>query len=193
MSATVDYNQLPGRRIALTGLHKSHPDVQINFDAIRKLCTLGGAYCKVQAALAELLGQPGGSQSAEHKDSSQPSTSHPKSAHPVQKPHTGESDDCSRKPNKQREQREKVSISRPSDKCTSSASSTHRDLTADGYDWDDTGQPVCGALQLPGLPIMSESEDFSLILDADMFQYLQKRCRKEYQISLVSMVLRWWI
>ncbi|XP_042248719.1 uncharacterized protein si:busm1-163l24.3 [Thunnus maccoyii] len=178
LSATVDYSQLPGGKIALTGLHKSHPDVQITYDTIRKLCTLGGAYCKVQAALAELLGQPGGSQSAEHKDSAQPATSRPKSANTVQKPHTLESDDYSRKPNKQREQREKVNIARPSDKCTSSS---HRDLTPDGYDWDDTGQLVCGALQLPGLPTMSESEDLSLILDADMFQYLQKRCRKEYQ------------
>lgn len=178
MSATVDYSQLPGGRIALTGLHKSHPDVQTNYSDTQKWCTLRGTYSKVQAALAGLLGQPGGPQSAEHQDAAQPATSASESAHSVRKPHTLESEDNSRKPNEQREQRENVNIGRPSNKCSSSS---NRDLTPDGYDWDDTGQTECGALQLPGHPTMSESEDLLLILDADMFQYLQKRCRKEYQ------------
>ncbi|KAM7371642.1 hypothetical protein PAMP_008860 [Pampus punctatissimus] len=178
LSAIVDCSQLPGGRIALTGLYKSHPDVQISYDTTQKLCTLHGAYCKVQAALAELLGQPEGSQSAEHNDSAQPATSGPKSAHTVQKHHSWEPDDYSRKPNKQREQRGSVNVGRPSDKCSSSS---HRDLTTDGYDWDDTGQPEGGALQLAGHPTMSDSEDLLLILDSDMFQYLQKHCREEYQ------------
>ncbi|CAK6961217.1 uncharacterized protein si:busm1-163l24.3 isoform X1 [Scomber scombrus] len=176
LSATVDYSQLSGGIIALTGLHRNHPDIQINYN--ETLCTLQGAYCKVQAALAELLAQSGGSQSAEHKDSAQPATSAPKSTHTVQKHHTSESEYYSRKPTKQREQREKANIGRP---CDKRSSSSHRDLAPDGYDWDDTEQPQCGALQLPGHPTMSASEDHSLILDADMFQYLQKCCRKEYQ------------
>ncbi|XP_053193899.1 uncharacterized protein si:busm1-163l24.3 isoform X2 [Scomber japonicus] len=178
LSATVDYSQLSGGIIALTGLHRNHPDIQINYNVTKTLCTVQGAYCKVQAALAELLAQSGGSQSAEHKDSAQPATSAPKSTHTVQKHHTSEPEYSSRTPTKQREQREKANIGRPSDKRSSSS---HRDLAPDGYDWDDTGQLQCRALQLPGHPTMSESEDHSLILDADMFQYLQKCCRKEYQ------------
>lgn len=179
MAATVDYSQLPGGITALTGLYRSQPDIQINYDATKMLCTLQGTYCQIQAALSELLGQYGVSQSAEHKDSAQPATSALKPTHTVQKPRTSESQDySSSKPTKEREPREKVNIGRPSEKRSSSSL---RDLVPDGYEWDDTGQTQVGASQLPGHPTMPESEDHSIILDADMFQYLQKCCRKEYQ------------
>lgn len=168
LSATVDHSQLPGGIMALTSLRTSHPDVQINYDASVELCTLRGAYSKVQAVLAQLFGQP---QSAENKDSDQPATSGSRSAQVAQKPQ--ESEDQSRKPNKHREQREKVHINRPSDEHNSSS---HRDLTPGGYGWEDTGQADGAALQRPTTP----EEDFSVIVDADMFQYLQKHCQKEY-------------
>ncbi|XP_037647460.1 uncharacterized protein si:busm1-163l24.3 [Sebastes umbrosus] len=169
LSAIVDHSQLPGGIMALTSLRTSHPDVQINYDASVELCTLRGAYSKVQAALAQLFGQP---QSAENKDSDQPATSGSMSAQIAQK--SQESEDQSRKPNKHREQREKVHIDRPSDEHNSSS---HRDLTPGGYGWEDTGQTDGAALQRPTTP----EEDFSVVVDADMFQYLQKHCQKEYQ------------
>ncbi|XP_044037401.1 uncharacterized protein si:busm1-163l24.3 isoform X2 [Siniperca chuatsi] len=177
LSATVDYSQLPGGKMALISLHKSHPDIQIKDGATEALCILHGAYSKVQAALAQLLGHPGGPQLAENKDSGQSATSGSRSVQIAHKPHTQESEDQSRKPNKQREQIEKVHIGRPSDENNSGS---HRDLTPGGNGWEDTGQTEGAALQLPEHPTTSE-EDFSLIVDADMFQYLQRHCRQEYQ------------
>ncbi|XP_059203296.1 uncharacterized protein si:busm1-163l24.3 [Centropristis striata] len=173
LSATVDHRQLPEGITALTSLHKNHPDIQLNYDATEEVYTLRGSYSKVQAALAQLFGP----KSAENKDSGEPATSGSKSVQRAQKPHTQESEDLIRKPNKQKEQREKVPISRPSDEYNSSS---YRDLTPGGNGWEDTGQTEGAALQLPGHPTTPE-EDFSLIVDADMFQYLQKHCRKEYQ------------
>ncbi|XP_042360126.1 uncharacterized protein si:busm1-163l24.3 [Plectropomus leopardus] len=176
LSATVDHIQLPGGLTALTSLLKSHPDIQMSYDATEELCTLHGAYSKVQAALAQVLGHlgPGDPQSAENKDSGQLTTSGSRSLQIAQKPHTQESEDQSKKPNMQRE---KVHSDRLFDDCNSSS---YRDLTPGGYSWEDTGQTEDAALQPPGHPTPSE-EDFSLIVDADMFQYLHKHCRKEYQ------------
>ncbi|XP_032392676.1 uncharacterized protein si:busm1-163l24.3 [Etheostoma spectabile] len=175
LSATVAHSQLPGGMMALTRLHKSHPDIQINYNATEELCTLHGAYSKVQAALAQLFGHPEGPQSAENKESGQPSTSGSRSVKIAQKPHTLESEDQSRKPNKQRNPRQKVHIGGPSDENNSSS---HRDLAP--YGWEDPGQTEGAALQLPG-PSTTPEEDLTLIVDADMFQYLQKHCRTEYQ------------
>ncbi|XP_022595116.1 uncharacterized protein LOC111217498 [Seriola dumerili] len=176
LSATVAYSQLPGGVLALKSLHTTHPDVQINHDA-EEFCTLCGAYSKVQAALAQLLGHPGCPQSEENKESGQPAPSGSRSVQTTKKSHTQESEDQSRKPNKQREQSKKVHLSRPFDEYNSSS---YRDLTPSGYNWEDTGQTEGADLQFPGHPTTSE-EDFSLIVDADMFQYLQKHCGKEYQ------------
>uniref|UniRef100_A0A3B5B5B8 E3 ubiquitin-protein ligase n=1 Tax=Stegastes partitus TaxID=144197 RepID=A0A3B5B5B8_9TELE len=164
LSATVDYSKLPGGIVALTSIRKSHRDVQINYSATEGCCTLCGSYSEVQAALAQILG---GTESAESED--QPAPSGNLSLQIAQKPH--ESEDQTRKPNKQREKRHP---DRPSDEFSSGS---HRDLTPGGYDWEDNGQTDGAALQLPS----TSEEDFSLILDADMFQYLQKHCQKEYQ------------
>ncbi|XP_034394663.1 uncharacterized protein si:busm1-163l24.3 isoform X2 [Cyclopterus lumpus] len=172
LSATVDHRHLPGGIKSLTSLNKSHPDIQINYNAIKDLCTLNGTYSNVQAALAQLFGHPKGPQSAENQDSGQPA----RSFQTAQKPHIQESEGQSSKPNKQRE-REKVHIGRPSDAYNPGP---HRDHSPAGFVLKDTGQTEGAALQLPGHPTTSE-EDFSLIVDADMFRYLQKHCRKEYQ------------
>ncbi|XP_054463421.1 uncharacterized protein si:busm1-163l24.3 [Anoplopoma fimbria] len=177
LSATVDHGQLPGGIMAVTSLFESNPDIQINYDATVELYTLNGAYSKVQAALAHLFGHHEGPQSAEIKDSGQPVAGGSRSAQTAQKPHIQESEGQSRKPNKQREQREKVHVDRPSDDYNSIS---HRDMTSGGYVLEDTGRTEGAALQLPGHPTTIE-EDFSLIVDADMFQYLQKHCMKEYQ------------
>lgn len=176
LSATVNYNQLPGGILALTSLSKSHPDIQINFDVSEELYTLHGAYSKVQAALAQLLGHPGSPQTQENKDSGQPATTGSRSVQMVQKPRTQESEDLSRKPKKQKELRKKVPIGSPSDEGNSGS---HRELTPGGYGWEDTGQTEGAAMQLHGDPTTVE-ENF-LIVDADMFKYLQKHDQKEYQ------------
>lgn len=177
ISATVDYSQLPMGRMAMTSLHNRHPDVQINYDTTEELCTLRGAYSKVQAALVQLLGHPGDLQPAESKNKGHPANSGSGAVHIVQKPRTEESEGQKRKVKEQRKHRDQDLIGRPSNDYSSSP---HRDLTPGDHSRECTDQTEGAALQLPMDPTMLE-EDFSLNLDADMFQYLQKHCREEYQ------------
>lgn len=161
----------------MSRLHENHPDVQISYTK-EQFCTLHGTYSKVQAALAQLIGHCGSPQSAENKDYDQPI---PRGSRSVQTVHnTQESQYESRKHHKQTEQREKVHMDTPSDEHNSSS---HRDLTLTGYGRENTAQTDGSALQVSEHPTTSE-EDFSLMVDADMFQYLQKHCQKEYQYIL---------
>lgn len=127
--------------------------------------------------MTQLLGHPGTPQPTENKDAGRLSTSDPNSVQIAQKPHMEYSEDLSRKSNKQTEQREKIHIRSNFDEYTSGS---HKDLKPSGYDWEDTGQRESAARQLPGSPPMPD-DDFLLIVDADMFQYVQKHCQKEYQ------------
>lgn len=167
----MDYAQLPAGKKTLTRLQKSHPDVQANYDNTNTSCKLYGAYSDVQSALAQLLGHPGGPQSAEH--SGQPATSGSRSDNATQKPHSLEKEDQSRKLHERREQEEK-------DLTSSNEFSSQKDLKHDGYEWDSKGQPERGALQ-PTEYSPTLEDDLLLIMDADMFQYLQKCCGVEYQ------------
>ncbi|XP_041856832.1 uncharacterized protein si:busm1-163l24.3 isoform X2 [Melanotaenia boesemani] len=166
LSAAVDYSRLPGGIMAFSSLRKSHRDVQIRYTDTEGCCMLSGSYSKVQAALAQLLGQPGGAESADNKDSDRAT---PGGSWSAQKPHKQKSDDQSRKTNKQRENNPN---GRPSDDYSLSSS---RDLTPGIYGWEENRDGA--ALHHPATSV----EDLSLILDADMFQYLQKCCRREYQ------------
>ena len=142
--------------------------MDINYDA-EEFCTLQGTYSKVQAALDQILGHPGAPQSP-HRDSGQPDpTCSTESAQPTRTSHNQGSENHSRKPNRQRGQSE-----------TARHSSSHRDLMPSGYSGEDGGQAEGADLWHSGNPTAAE-EEFSLILDADMFQYLQKRCLTEYQ------------
>ncbi|XP_060882615.1 uncharacterized protein si:busm1-163l24.3 [Labrus mixtus] len=176
LSATVNYSQLPGGMIALTSLLTSHPDIQINYHATEERCTLRGAYSKIQAALAQLLSYPGGPQSAGAKDPSQLATSDSCSIQMAHhEPNTQDSEDKSRKPCEKRKQRENVHPVGPSNEHNLSS---YRHLTDAGYGREDTVQTEGAALQLPEHPTTPE-EDFSLIVDADLFQYLQRNCQRE--------------
>ncbi|XP_041672713.1 uncharacterized protein si:busm1-163l24.3 isoform X2 [Cheilinus undulatus] len=167
LSATVNYSQLPGGLIALTSIQKSHPDVKISCHATKELYTLRGAYSKVQAALVQLLGPPGGFQPVETNHSDQPATSSSFTPQTTHKPNIQDLEDHGKKPNKQRIQKEKDRRVRPPNEYNP-ASYGHP--TLGGYSWADPEG------EHPTTP-----EDFSLIVDADMFQYLKKHCQKEYQ------------
>ncbi|KAG7220646.1 hypothetical protein INR49_017900 [Caranx melampygus] len=173
LSATVDYSQLPGGRSALKSLHKSHPEVQIDYDA-EELCILSGAFSKVQAALAHLLGGP---RPEENKEAGRVESSSSRSARTTKTSHAQESEEQSQKPNKPRERSEKEHSNRLSDENNAGS---YRDLEPRGDSWEDTGQPAAAELHSPEHPTTPE-DDFPLIVDADMFQYLQKNCGKEYQ------------
>ncbi|XP_029997413.1 uncharacterized protein LOC115424347 isoform X2 [Sphaeramia orbicularis] len=171
LSATLNCSQLSGGRTALTSLHRSNPDVQINYSTTGEFCTLSGSYSKVQAALAQLLGQTESPQSEQNSGPLTNSDYNP--SHTTPAPHVQESDDQTRKRNKKREKQNTEK------QFNEYKSSVYRDLTPGGYAWEDTGQVEGATAQPPGLPPTSD-DDFSLIVDADMFQYLQKQCGEEY-------------
>lgn len=172
LSAMVDCSQVPGGLLALRRLHESHFDIQMNYDPAVKLCILHGTYSTVQAALNQLLSQAGDPRI----HMGQPPASGSRPDHIVKRSHRQETEDLSRMPNKQIEQREAVQTDRPSEEYNSGSK---RDLASGGYEREDTGHRGGASLQLPGPP--PTSEDFLLIVDADMFQYLQTFCQKDYQ------------
>ncbi|KAK2893558.1 uncharacterized protein si:busm1-163l24.3 isoform X1 [Channa argus] len=175
LSATVDHRQLSGGILTLTSLSKSYPDVQIRYNATEEHCTLHGTYSKVQAALAQLIGHSGRPQSAENIGSAQPGLSW--SFQTGEKSHTPESEDQKKKHHKQREQRDIVQTGTPYNEYSTGS---HTDLTPNPYALEDTAHTDSPAHHDPG-HLSTLEEDSSIIVDADMFQYLQKNCWKEYQ------------
>lgn len=167
-SATVDCSQLSGAKRTLKGLQESHPDVQMKYSSNQELCTLSGSYSKVQAVLAQLVGHPERPHTAENKDSRPRASSDHKPVHPTPLPRTQVSGDQSRSPREKREQQEGPNVNKQ-------RSSLNRDITPGGYDWEDTGQVEGATASCP-----ASDEDFSLMVDADMFRYLQKHCSEEY-------------
>lgn len=166
----MDYSQVPGGALALRHLQEKHPDIHLSYDATLELYTVYGAYSKVQAALTQLFGQPGNQQS----DTVQQAPTGSWSEHSSQKLQVTPSEGRSAKPNKQRGQSKTADTLR-SPECSSS--SRKDQPTSGAYGEDDSGQRE-GAT--PQLNWPSEDESL-LIVDADMFQYLQKYCQKDYQ------------
>lgn len=146
------------------GLRKGHLEVHISNTASETCCTLGGSYSEVQAALAQLLGRPGGPELAGNDTPSQAAVQTSQKSHVSEEP--------SRKPKKQRGQKETDNADKSADE---ERSSSKRDLAPGGNGWEAIA--VGAASPSPA----TFTEDLSLIVDADMFQYLQKHCTKEYQ------------
>lgn len=167
----MDYSRVPGGALALRRLQEKHGDIRLSYDDALELYTLYGAYSKVQAALTELFGQAGNRQSDAVQRASSGSWTEPLSQNLQVTP----SEDRRANPDKQKEE------SRTGDALRSPAevlsSSSQRDLTAGAYGGEDTGQREGTAPQLTWTP----EEDSLLIVDADMFQYLQKNGKSNYQ------------
>lgn len=163
----MDYSRVPGGALALRRLQERHRDIHLSYDAALELYTLYGAYSKVQAALTELFGQVGNQQSDAGKRATSGSWSEPLSQNLQLSP----SEDLRAYPDKQKEE------SGTGDSLRSPAevlsSSSQRDPTAGAFGGEDTGTT-------PQLALTPE-EDSLLIVDADMFQYLQKNCKSNYQ------------
>ncbi|KAM4717921.1 uncharacterized protein FYW61_017839 [Anableps anableps] len=172
LTAKVDYSGLPGGIKVLKNLCKSHQDVQIKPTATERCCTLFGSYSKVQAALAQLLCYHGGPEFSESKDLGPAASSRTWSFQTSQKPQGSE--DQRRKPTKQKEHKDEED----SDVTTEEGNlSSNRNLAIGGDDWE-TANHTDSAAQCSPTAFIEES---SLIVDADVFQYLQKHCKKEYQ------------
>ncbi|XP_011476222.1 uncharacterized protein LOC105354523 [Oryzias latipes] len=158
LTATVDCSLLPGGITALIDLSKSH-DVQANFTEVRNCYSLQGSYSAVQSALTQLLGHSGGPESADKNSSDLSAPSGSRSVQTPQMTHAKVSED---KPLKQREKH-------PNGKTS--------DGKSGGKDINENSRPDSAALQPPS----TSAEESTLIMDADMFQYLHKLCRKEFQ------------
>ncbi|XP_038140281.1 uncharacterized protein si:busm1-163l24.3 isoform X1 [Cyprinodon tularosa] len=172
LTAMVDYSRLPGGINALENLCESHQDVQINQTASERCCTLSGSYSKVQAALAQLLCHPGGPQFSEYKDSGPAASRRISPLQKSQKPQV--SKDQRRNPTKPKEPREERDYS---DVLTEDKNlSLNRNLAPGDDNWESANHKVSAAQGSPTAFI----EESSLIVDSDVFQYLQKHCKKEY-------------
>ncbi|CAN9505426.1 unnamed protein product [Ophioblennius macclurei] len=168
LSAIVQYRLLPGGVTALKKICKNHRDVDANYVSTEEYCILSGAYSKMQALLSQLFEHPESSESAANKKSSEAASDDWKQ----QKRLWQEPEHQWTKPN---EKKEKYYMEKSP---VASNSSSNRDLTPGGHDRKDTVQTE-SALK-PSISV----EDFSLILDADMFQYSQKHCQKDLQFIL---------
>lgn len=167
----MDYSRVPGGALALRRLQEKHHDIHLNYDAALELYTLYGAYSKVQAALTQLFGQSGNQQS----DAVQQATSGSWSERLSQNLQVNPSEDLRANPNQPKEESRTVDPLRSPAEVHSSSS--QRDMTPGAYGVEDTGQRGGTAPQLTWPP----EEDILLIVDADMFQYLQKYCQNDYQ------------
>ncbi|XP_061567491.1 uncharacterized protein si:busm1-163l24.3 [Cololabis saira] len=174
LSATINYHHLPCGITALESFCESYPKVQITYAATEPLCTLSGSYSQVQAVLAQLLDHlPQDPGSADNKEPGQSAANGSWSVQPSQKHQAQVSDNTRRKPHKEKKQEENNDTGRTS---TKKDLGSKRDLTPGGYGWEDGSNTEAGALQPPPTFV----EDFTLIVDADLFQYLERHCRTEY-------------
>ncbi|XP_055079592.1 uncharacterized protein si:busm1-163l24.3 isoform X1 [Periophthalmus magnuspinnatus] len=158
LSATVDLSRVSGGKRTLKSVQKSHPEVHMSLTSAPGLCSFIGSYSAVQAALAQLLGQNQLPQSATEKEPKHSPENRP--SPPTPSPRTQVIRDQSRS---QKDKKERPLVEKHT--------SLQRDVTPGGHEWELQGATAS--------PTDSE-EDFSLIVDADTFQYLQKCCREEY-------------
>ncbi|KAJ7992302.1 hypothetical protein DPEC_G00277120 [Dallia pectoralis] len=178
MSVTVDYSQLPGKKAAVNGLDRKH-DIQIHFKNPETHCTLTGLYSHVQAALGQLLGLPGAQAS---KD-----TPPPVSVGAVRVPTPGRA----RRTHSQKERERNHGDDEPRPRTDQAlglysadlASDARGDIMSRGQGWgrEEPSQVDMDAgnhRQNEQRPLVEE--DISLIMDADIFLYLQSHCGEEY-------------
>ncbi|XP_046894788.1 uncharacterized protein LOC124479890 isoform X2 [Hypomesus transpacificus] len=172
MSVTVDYGQLPKGKMAVTHMLTSHPDVHISHNPPEELCTLTGRYSEIQAAVAQLLGLSGDRGTT---DTSSAASNGAEEGHAS--PHTGRTS-----------QTRDTTQTRAEQPLSAGAQGlgSYEELGSGVYGWEAVGQTEDGAVGLQPEPQTMVDEDFSLIMDADLFLYLQRHCGEEYRHILSS-------
>ncbi|KAF5890756.1 uncharacterized protein DAT39_019548, partial [Clarias magur] len=177
LSVLVDYRKLPGGRSSLQSFHKSFPGVRLSFDDQRERCTLKGRYSEVQLLtnlLLESLDQPE-SQDLSSGDKPSPKTeSKTASCSPLEI--------SANSPLGVSEAPGGAEPTVPSDV-------TYLDLerdrgTAGSYDDRASRAALTEDRWVSPPDISTEFEDFSLIVDSDIFRYIHKFCSREYQSIL---------
>lgn len=176
MSVAIDYSQLPQRRTTVTNLHRSHPEIQIDYNMLDQRCTLRGLYSQVQPAVAQLLGLPW---PPGLTDTPQPA-SNGSGGVPTQRVYPPESVDDHRGREERRDVHTEPSLGLMSGE---QGFGPYGDQAYGRPAWETTTDGAEGGTV--ALPPLDDStameEDLSLIMDADMFLYLQRQCGQEYQ------------
>ncbi|XP_065605190.1 uncharacterized protein LOC136056776 [Cyrtonyx montezumae] len=149
----VDYGKLPAGETLLKNLQKSYSSVQFNFDYRSTVCRVKGAFTELQAFSRDLL-------SSLNLKSQPTGESLPLAS--IQSAENTRMYDC------QQESDTSESASKAAKlPCWDQAC----DKAADGQ---SPRSPVCGEA-------MEQLEDFSLVMDSDIYLYIQKFCASEYQ------------
>lgn len=156
----VDYSKLPGGKAAISNMHKSFPDVKFTFHPHDNICTLEGGYSKVHALTKSLLG---------HSDSQKPQDFQPfdTAASGDQKAH---SDSEQMEGPWQTEFSELacgLDLSKHAHRASERNLSPTQIISTNGSKDDET------------LDEGTSQDDFSMVIDSDIFHYIQKHCSEE--------------
>ncbi|XP_060718456.1 uncharacterized protein LOC132840650 [Tachysurus vachellii] len=171
MSLLVDPKKIPGGKNTLLSLHKSFPGVQMVYDFQKELYTLKGRYSEVQSLSSLVLG------SLEKQDQSSGDKAHPKTASKktYNSPLT-ESASCQVGANQDTgvvKHNEELDLESKCWKTGFPLLSSSSDHTSHAASTENKWDSDIGTL----------FEDFSLIVDSDIFRYLH-RYSTEYQSIL---------
>lgn len=152
-SVIVDYGKLPTGKALLRNLYKGYSNVQLNFDSRNTHCIVKGPFTELQAFSRELLG------SLNLKSQAAGEILLPDSSHVAKE---------TRMPDPQQE--------------ADSAESAQD--TAKHPNWDQACEEA-GTAPSPRGPVDGKAvehlEDFSLVMDSDIYLYMQRFCAAEYQ------------
>ncbi|XP_076857020.1 uncharacterized protein LOC143510968 [Brachyhypopomus gauderio] len=174
MSVTVDHSKLPKGKMDLLALQRDFPGVHMSFDSHRDVCSLGGCYSDVQALITLLLTS---CQSQIPGDTPQSQTKgREKGDIPLDMPANSaplETDEPLTKQALQRAEELDVEL--------------HTTSWKSGLDQQDRYSHP----QLPEASPEDERnlepesvaclEDFSFVVDSDIYRYLHKYCSRDYQ------------
>eukprot|EP00075_Anas_platyrhynchos_P012066 XP_027301319.1 uncharacterized protein LOC101790937 isoform X2 [Anas platyrhynchos] len=152
-SMVVDYGKLPAGKTLLKNLQKGHSSVQLDFDHKNTRCRVEGPFTEVQAFSRDLLG------SLNLKSQAAGATLPPGSSHVAK--------------DTKMHDHQQVPPSTGSALKTTALSC-----------WDYGSEGAAGGPSPRG-PVDGEAvgqlEDFSLVMDSDIYLYMQRLCAAEYQ------------
>ncbi|MCI4383868.1 hypothetical protein PGIGA_G00031660 [Pangasianodon gigas] len=179
MSVVVNHKKLPGGKNTLLLLHKSFPEVHLIFDDQKDLCTLKGRYSEVQSLSSLVLGSL--EKQEQHSNyKPQPKTESKKMYNsPLEESvssHVGASEDIGVVKHTMLSEDLDPDLESKSWRTglpLPSSYNDHASYAALKEDKWDSAPDIGTSL-----------EDFSLIVDSDIFRYLHKYCFKEYQSIL---------
>ncbi|MBN3312071.1 RND2 protein, partial [Atractosteus spatula] len=155
VAMTVDYGRLPDGRAAMRTLKKNFADVQFSFDQREELCTVKGRFSDIQDLANEVLSLL---QTSEPAKSPVLKTSEKSPGPTGQEDHSQKAE--RKKENKMKERAPFPVPRSPSPLCPESTGAGHLDSTRHATE---------------------ASEDFSLMMDSDIYKYIQKHGEEKYK------------